>query len=311
MTTVFDDLRDPQYAIIDVRSPAEYQQGHIPNAVNIPLFSNDERAHVGTLYVQQGATIAFDEGLRYVGPRMLELVEQARALQRPLIVYCWRGGMRSSSVAWLYAAAGLQTRIVPRGYKGFKAWARNVIAQPWKYHVIGGMTGAGKTDYLHDLIGRGEQVLDLEALAHHKGSVFGAMGPQPTTEHVHNMIAMSLASCDPSREIFIEDESRPIGTVYLPEVLFDAMQSARMTTLDTPREERIARLVRDYGEVSAEMLLSAFSRIERKLGGERYARACEAVAAGDLATAADLALSYYDATYAYYHKRRITNTIVP
>ena len=95
--------------------------------------------------------------------------------------------------------------------------------------------------------------------------------------------------------------------MYLPEVLFDAMQSARMTTLDTPREERIARLVRDYGEVSAEMLLSAFSRIERKLGGERYARACEAVAAGDLATAADLALSYYDATYAYYHKRRITS----
>ncbi len=307
MTTVFDDLRDPQYAIIDVRSPAEYQQGHIPNAVNIPLFSNDERAHVGTLYVQQGATIAFDEGLRYVGPRMHELVDQARALDRPLIVYCWRGGMRSSSVAWLYAAAGLQPRIVPRGYKGFKSWARSVIAQPWKYHVIAGMTGAGKTDHLHALAAQGEQVLDLEAFANHKGSAFGAMGTQPTTEQVHNNIALFLSSCDPSREIYVEDESRTIGTVHLPDVLFDAMQSARMTTLNAPREERIARLVRDYGEFSVEMLLAAFSRIERKLGGDRYQRACEAVTAGDLATAADLALSYYDATYTYCQTQRINN----
>ena len=182
-----------------------------------------------------------------------------------------------------------------------------MIAQPWKYHVIAGMTGAGKTDHLHALAAQGEQVLDLEAFANHKGSAFGAMGTQPTTEQVHNNIALFLSSCDPSREIYVEDESRTIGTVHLPDVLFDAMQSARMTTLDTPREERIARLVRDYGEVSAEMLLSAFSRIERKLGGDRYQRACEAVAAGDLATAADLALSYYDATYTYCQTQRINN----
>lgn len=307
MTTVFDDLRDPTYAIIDVRSPAEYQQGHIPNAINIPLFSNDERAHVGTLYVQHGATIAFDEGLRYVGPRMHELVQRARALDRPLIVYCWRGGMRSSSVAWLYASAGLQTRIVPRGYKGFKAWVRSVIARPWKYHVIGGMTGAGKTDYLHALAAQGEQVLNLEAFANHKGSAFGGMGTQPTTEQVHNNIALFLSSCDLSREIYLEDESRTIGTVHLPEDLFTAMQSSPITVLETPREERIARLVRDYGEASTEALLAAYSRIERKLGGERYKRACEAVAAGDLATAADLALSYYDATYTYCQSQR-TNT---
>jgi tRNA 2-selenouridine synthase len=307
MTTVFDDLRDPRNAIVDVRSPAEYAKGHIPGAVNIPLFSNDERAHVGTLYVKEGQQRAFDEGLRYVGPRMHELVERARALERPLIVYCWRGGMRSSSVAWLYSAAGLQTRIVPRGYKGFKAWAREIIAQPWKYHVIGGMTGAGKTDYLHELAMRGEQVLDLEALANHKGSSFGSMGQQPTTEQVHNDIAMYLASCDPTREIFVEDESRTIGTVHLPEELFVAMQSSTMTILETSRSERIARLVRDYGDVSSDVLLAAFTRIERKLGGERYKRACAAIAEGDLATAADLALSYYDATYTYCHTQRTTS----
>lgn len=304
MTTVFDDLRDPRYAIVDVRSPAEYAQGHIPHAINIPLFDNDERARIGTLYVQESTQAAIDEGLRIVGPRMADLVTQARALERPIIVYCWRGGMRSSSVAWLFQTAGIATRIVPRGYKGFKTWTREIIARPWKYHVIAGMTGAGKTDHLHELAARGEQVLDLEALANHKGSSFGSMGPQPTTEQVHNDIAMYLASCDPSREIFIEDESRTIGTVHLPEVLFTAMQSSTMTILEPSRSERIARLVRDYGEVPSDVLLAAFTRIARKLGGERYQCACAAIAEGDLATAADLALAYYDATYTYCQTHR-------
>lgn len=310
MTTVLDDLFSDAYAVIDVRSPAEYAAGHIPGANNIPVFSNEERAVVGTAYVQNGREQAIDIGLKIVGPKLADFVSQARALGKPLIVYCWRGGMRSSSMGWLFTTAGLNVRVVPRGYKAFRAWGMELISRPWKLHVVGGRTGSGKTHHLHQLAARGEQILDLEGLANHKGSSFGALGeqPQPTTEHFMNLMAYALHRFSPEQTLWVEDESRNIGTVVIPDEFYDAMQRAPIDVLDVPREQRVANLVVDYGRASREGLVEAFERIRRKLGGERCTQAIEAVKAGDLATAAEIALEYYDRTYDYCLKQRTVNS---
>ncbi|MBK7575836.1 MAG: tRNA 2-selenouridine(34) synthase MnmH [Ignavibacteria bacterium] len=310
MTTVFDDLFSDTYAVIDVRSPAEYAAGHIPGAINIPIFSNEERAVVGTAYVQDGREQAVDIGLQIVGPKLAHFVSQARAIGKPLIVYCWRGGMRSSSMGWLFTTAGLSVRVVPRGYKGFRAWGMGIISRPWKLHVVGGRTGSGKTHHLHQLAVRGEQILDLEGLANHKGSSFGALGeqPQPTTEHFMNLMTKELHRCSTERTLWVEDESRNIGTVVIPDVFYDAMQIAPIDVLDVSSEQRVTNLVADYGHASPEGLIAAFERIRRKLGGERCTQAIEAVKAGDIATAAEIALEYYDRTYDYCLKQRTANS---
>lgn len=301
MTTVFDDLTSPNVAIVDVRSPKEYAIGHIPGAVNIPLFSDDERAVVGTAYAKRGNEIAIDLGLEIVGPKIASFVSAARALGKPLIVYCWRGGMRSASMSWLFQTAGMDVRTIPRGYKGYRAWGMRIISQPWQLRVVCGRTGSGKTHFLHELAARGEQVLDLEGLAHHKGSSFGAIGlpPQPTTEHFMNLVARQLSAFSPDSTVWVEDESRNVGSVSVPEAFFNSMQRAPMEMLDVPREQRVQNLVVDYGSASIEDLTAAFERLRRKLGGERCNAAIEAVKAGDLATAAELALDYYDQTYDY------------
>ena len=301
MTTVFDDLRSDQCAIVDVRSPAEFTTGHIPGAVNIPLFSNEERAIVGTAYAKSGNQRAVEIGLEIVGPKLSSYVKQARALGKPLIIYCWRGGMRSASMCWLFQTAGMDVRTIPRGYKGYRAWGLNLIAKPWKLRVVCGRTGSGKTHYLHDLAARGEQVLDLEGLAHHKGSSFGAIGlpPQPTTEHFMNLVAEQLQKFTLDKTVWVEDESRNVGSVSVPEVLFNAMQRAPIEMLDVPRTLRVQNLVADYGQASHADLIAAFERLRRKLGGERCNQAIEAISAGDLAAAAELALDYYDQTYDY------------
>lgn len=301
MTTVFDDIASDEVAVVDVRSPKEFATGHVPGAVNIALFSDDERAVVGTAYAKKGKEIAIDLGLEIVGPKLASFVSAARAFGKPLIVYCWRGGMRSASMSWLFQTAGMDVRTIPRGYKGYRAWGLGIISQPWQLRVVCGRTGSGKTHFLHDLAARGEQVLDLEGLAHHKGSSFGAIGlpPQPTTEHFMNLVAQQLSRFSPEKIVWVEDESRNVGSVSVPESLFDAMQRAPIELLNVPREQRVKNLVVDYGDATHEDLVAAFERLRRKLGGDRCNAAIEAVTAGDLATAAELALDYYDQTYDY------------
>lgn len=310
MTSVLDDIYDPAYAVVDVRTPAEYMQGHIVGAVNIPLFSNDERAEIGTLYTQVGVQQAIDRGLEIVGPRLREYVEQARALGKPLIVYCWRGGMRSGSTSWLLSTAGIKVRTIPRGYKGFRAAAHEMIARPWKYRLVIGKTGAGKTDFLHQQIAHGEQVIDLEGIANHRGSAFGRLGqqPQPTTEHALNKIHHAISTFDIGRPVWIEDESRTVGKVHVPEVMFKAMQQAEVYELETGIDQRIENLVRDYGAFTQDELCDALHVIREKLGGERYQQAVEAVRANALAEAVRVILEYYDRTYEYCQQRRIQGT---
>ncbi|MEG1749979.1 MAG: tRNA 2-selenouridine(34) synthase MnmH, partial [Tannerellaceae bacterium] len=195
--------------ILDVRTPDEYNVGHIPNAINFPLFTNEERIVVGTAYVKQGRDIAVEKGLELVGPKMATFVRQAKALAagRTLYIHCWRGGMRSGSMAWLLRTAGLSVQLLQGGYKAYRqSFTDQLNNIPWKLIVLGGSTGCGKTPILHALEAKGEQVLHLEGLACHKGSAFGALGEgeQPTTEQFSNLLYDEFCRFDPRRRVWCE-----------------------------------------------------------------------------------------------------------
>ena len=215
--------------ILDVRSPGEYIQGHLPGAVSFPLFSDDERAQVSTCYKQKGKETAIELGLELVGPKMAGLVKQAKALapKRQVRVHCWRGGMRSSSVGWLLETSGLEVNLLSGGYKTFRRWVRTTLATPRSLVVVGGMTGTGKTDILHALRDSGEQVLDLEGLANHRGSSYGALmlPPQPSTEQFDNLIDQQLMEFVPQRPEWVEAESRLVGTCRAPDEILDQMDA--------------------------------------------------------------------------------------
>ncbi len=290
--------------ILDVRSPGEFARGHIPGAHNLPLFTDGERAIVGTLYKQTGRDAAVLEGLRIVGPKLADLVEQARAFapNGSIRVHCWRGGERSGSVAWLLDKAGFtDVSTLRRGYKGFRNHVLAELARPVNVRVLGGYTGTGKTEtlnYLHEL---GEQTIDLEALAHHKGSSFGAIGelPQPTTEHFENLIWHHLCGLDHDRPFWVEDESMMIGRVKIHEGFFAQMRQAWLFFAEMPIEERAARLVIDYGRYPKELLAEAIVRIGKRLGPQHAKAALEALATDDLLTVALITLGYYDKTYSH------------
>jgi tRNA 2-selenouridine synthase len=289
--------------IIDVRSPGEFAHGHIPGARNLPLFDNEQRAIVGTLYRQHGRDAALLEGLRIVGPKLAGIVEAARAIAPDgrIGVHCWRGGERSASVAWLLdKAGGFHVNVLQRGYKAFRHHVQSCFSDPLDLIIVGGYTGTGKTELIHTLGAMGEQVIDLEGLASHRGSSFGALGlpPQPTTEHFENLLWAALRSVDRSRPLWLEDESLMIGRVSMPDDVFAQLRSAPLYFVDMPQALRADRLMKDYGDADRQGLREAILRIERRLGPQHAKAALEALDAGDLRTVAIVSLTYYDKTYA-------------
>jgi tRNA 2-selenouridine synthase len=287
--------------ILDVRSPGEFSRAHIPEAISMPLFSDEERAVVGTLYKSEGRDAAMLQGLRYVGPRMAEMVEQARSHCPAGVVrvHCWRGGGRSGSVGWLLSKAGLRASTLSGGYKAFRRHVLESFDAPPAFRVLGGYTGSGKTHVLRALAGEGVRTIDLEALACHKGSAFGALGQgqQPTTEHFENLLWRELSSADASRPVWIEDESLMIGTVRLPQGIYDAIRKAPLFFIEVPLEHRVKRLVQEYGNFDPTLLAEAITRIGRRLGPQHCKDALEALDQGDLETVATIALGYYDKAY--------------
>ncbi len=289
--------------ILDVRSPGEFEQGHILGAISFPLFTNEERAQVGTCYKQQNREQAVELGFDLVGPKLGELIRQAKALapEKTVRIHCWRGGMRSGAIAWALSLAGFNTVTLQGGYKAFRQWVRSTLATPKKIILLGGMTGTAKTDILHALAEQGEQVLDLEGHANHRGSSFGALclPPQPSTEQFENMLAAEWQQFDAEGPIWIEAESRRVGACRVPIELFEQMEAAFALEITRPISERVVLLVEIYGQAAAEDLIAATERIRKRLGGERTQRAIAAIKNNDLATAVSITLDYYDRTYRY------------
>ncbi len=289
--------------IIDVRSEGEFAAGHIPGAVSLPLFDNDQRAQVGTLYKREGSESATLRGLEFAGAKMRSLVELAAELspERKTVVHCWRGGQRSRAMAWLLDFAGFSVTRIEGGYKAYHALVHNVLeSDQIPLMVLGGRTGSGKTELLSELGLAGEQVIDLEGMANHKGSAFGWIGEQaqPTTEQFENNLATKLAQLDWRRRIWLENESRGIGRVFMPKRFFKLLQNCPLANVIVDDDQRVDRLVRMYAHCPRE-LEESFRKITRKLGGQHLNTACQAIEQGDFATAARVALTYYDKTYGY------------
>jgi tRNA 2-selenouridine synthase len=295
-------------SLLDVRSPGEYQQGHIPGAISFPLFTDAERAQVGICYKQQGRDQAVELGFAIAGPKFVDFIVKAKAIapERRVRVHCWRGGMRSSAVAWVLEMAGFQVTTLTGGYKAFRRWVREVCAIPRPIITLGGMTGTGKTVMLHALAQQGEQVLDLEAIAHHRGSSFGALGlpPQPSNEQFENLVAMHWANFQGDRPVWIEAESRRIGLCRVPQELFQHMMAAPVLEIVRSRQERLQHLVEEYGQFSTDDLVLATQRIHKRLGGVRTQTAIALLQERRLMEAFDIILAYYDKTYRYDLERR-------
>ena len=289
--------------LVDVRSPAEFAQGHIPGAVNIPLFNNDERAIVGIGYKNGGKEHAVQLGLEIVGPKLAGFVKQAKRLapQKEILVHCWRGGMRSGSMAWLFETAGMKAYTLEGGYKAYRRFIREQFSHPVKMRVLGGYTGSGKTDILKILEKQGEQFLDIEAIAHHKGSVFGPLGqePQPTNEQFENNLADAWRKFDFSKPVWVEDESRQLGKCVLPDPLFLQIRNAPLIKILVPKPEREKRLVKEYGSFKKEELAAQLLKIRERLGGQYLKEALKELEKGDLRTVAGIALRYYDKAYSH------------
>lgn len=293
--------------LLDVRTPTEYAQGHIPNAQNFPLFTDAERAEIGTLYQQVGQTAAIDRGLEIAGPQLADWVHQVRSQfpDRELYLHCWRGGMRSGNMAWLFQTAGFVCFTLRGGYKAYRQMVLADLAKPRPYRVLGGFTGSGKTTILHLLREKGQQIIDLEGLANHKGSAFGALGLQPTSEQFANNLQEQLQGLDPAKPVWVEDESRLIGKVYLPEELVENMRQSPLLFVQIPQRKRVDYLVREYGKADTQELKQAFEQIRKRLGGQFEQQAQDALDNGDLAAAAAIALRYYDRAYLFGMKKHV------
>jgi tRNA 2-selenouridine synthase len=300
--------------VVDVRSPSEYRSGHIPGAVNIPIFNDEERAAVGIKYKKEGRTRAILEGLKHAGPAMSGKLEQALnlAANKRLLVHCWRGGMRSEAMAWLFSLAGIETEVLEGGYKTYRNYILDNLAGKRKMIVLGGMTGSGKTHILRQLKEQGQQVLDLEGLASHKGSAFGSLGQpeQPSTEHFANLLFSEWKRKDSNLPIWVEDESRNIGTVFMPERFYLSMQDSPIIVLQMDIKTRLPRLMQEYSGYSQESLKSSVLKISKRLGGDNTKEALNSIESGDIGKAIEITLGYYDKAYMFGLKKKNSSNII-
>lgn len=299
--------------ILDVRSPAEYAQAHIPGAVSLPLFTDDERAVVGTAYKQQSREEAIKFGLDFFGPKMRTMVGQAEKICRSngdptsdeklrVAIHCWRGGMRSSAVAWLLDLYGFEVYLLEGGYKAYRQWVLGHFTKSYNFRVIGGYTGSGKTEVLERLKSLRQPAIDLEGLARHKGSAFGGLDkhPQPRPEQFENLIAAGLHQLtieDPGRPFWIEDESQRIGDVNMPIAFWKNFQDAPLYFLDIPFDSRLDYITTHYGRYSLDQLLPAIVRIKKRLGPLETKTAVNHLLEGDLRSGFAILLKYYDKLY--------------
>ncbi|MCP5469037.1 MAG: tRNA 2-selenouridine(34) synthase MnmH [Chlamydiales bacterium] len=280
--------------LVDVRSPAEYAHAHIPGAVNIAILNNEERHLVGLCYKQKGKDQAVELALELVGPKFASYVKKARSFES-VEVYCWRGGMRSTSMAWLFNLAGIPTTVREGGYKLYRQEVLTILSRPYKLRILTGFTGCGKTEVLRTK----EQYIDLEALANHRGSAFGALGlgPQPSNEQLENCIAAQLLQLDPNKEIWVEDESRVIGSCKIPDAFFETMRCSERETLNCSFEARMDRLISTYGNYPTPDLEKSILQLTKRLGGKRTQEAIKLLYENKLRECFTLLLEYYDKAY--------------
>ncbi len=265
--------------VIDVRSPAEFAEDHLPGAMNLPVLDNEERARVGTIYVQQSPFLARKLGAALVFRNAANHIEHSLSHHeggwRPL-VYCWRGGQRSGSFTWMLQQIGWRAEVVEGGYRTYRRLVNSYLYDtplPHRLIALDGYTGTAKTDILARLRARGVQVLDLEGLANHRGSLLGEMpGGQPSQKAFESALARALCKLDPGKPVVVEAESSKIGHLILPPSVWNALCNASRVLISAPIEARTAYLVAAYDDI-----LSDADRLRDRLSPLRSHRGHEVV----------------------------------
>jgi tRNA 2-selenouridine synthase len=305
-----------QFLVFDVRSPSEFNYAHIPHAISLPIFNDEQRKEIGTCYKQIGREEAIKIGLSYFGPEMVHFVKQVETIlskyhdnrKNTLLLHCWRGGMRSGAMAWLLSVYGFEVYLLEGGYKHYRKWVLAQLELPFQFHILGGYTGSGKTDILQLMQQHHLPVIDLEGLALHKGSAFGnlEMHSQPSQEQFENLLVTALQpfysinddnSFKQPVPIWIESESRRIGLINLTESFYHSMLRAPVLLLDIPFEERLKYIIKLYGGYDKEKLINAIIRIQKRLGGLDTKRAIEFLLEENIHACFDILLTYYDKQY--------------
>ncbi len=287
--------------LLDARSESEFIQGHLPGSLNQPILNNEHRKIIGTLYKQSGKEAAVMKGFQLVGPLFYPIFKSIRkqAIEKKLAVYCWRGGMRSNILAWMMHLADYEVYLLKGGYKAWRGLVHASFEKPFCFTVLSGKTGVGKTAVLKELEAAGEQVLDLEGLANHRGSAFGHLGmpPQPSVEHFENLIGEQLLRFDVDKPVWIENESRFVGKVRVPDILYQQILQKPLISIEMDLSTRKERIWAEYGAMPLEGLIEATENLVKKLGGDRMKLACNSLLEGDQNTWLDILLHYYDKTY--------------
>jgi len=298
---------------VDVRSESEFQKAHFPGAINIPLLSNEHRVLVGTCYKQQGREEAVALGLELVGSKMQSLFRKYREIEnlgKPILFYCWRGGLRSQISSSIYSWGGFSPSILVGGYKSFRTWAHKQFERQLSVKILGGKTGSGKTEILYLLKERGIQIIDLEGFASHKGSAFGGLGlpPQPSTEMFENNLALRLSEINENEPLVIENESQLIGKCCLPIKLWSQMQNAPIIEITVDSLTRVNRLIDEYAHFDQDQLIEKTLVLQKKLGGQHAQEAVKYLQEGNFAKWIEKLLVYYDKTYQYSVEKNIHRT---
>jgi tRNA 2-selenouridine synthase len=289
--------------LIDSRSEREFEHAHIPGAINIPLLNNDHRHLVGTEYKQKGREAAVALGFKLVGPHFYEFIQTANELseKKEVMLYCWRGGMRSSIMSWILSMAGFKVSLLQGGYKFFRKYILTELKQKKRIIIIGGHTGSGKTEILREIKKTGEQVIDLEDFANHRGSAFGKLGLplQPSNEHFENLLGLAWKNTDHTKNVWLEAESHNIGQVKIPDDVFAQLQCATLVEIICPRDFRQNRILDEYGGFPKKDLAECTNKIAKRLGHLRLTEALKSLEADDFETWVNILIDYYDKTYSH------------
>jgi len=301
-------LRDRGALLVDARSPAEFAEASIPGAINVPLLDDDQRRLVGTIYKQQGKASARLLGVDLVSPQIPALVNRVRQAlvgkKPPVVVFCWRGGMRSQALATFLDLAGVPARQLEGGHKAFRSRVRSFFEEAcWgRLLVLRGLTGVGKTRLLWRLRDRGYPVVDLEGLANHRGSAFGAVGlpPQPSQKQFEALLWDELRRLPPDGYALAEGESRHIGRLVLPPRVYAALQTETSLWIETPLERRVGIILADYQapETLREAFVAPIRALKMRLGAEAVEELLGLLDRGAWeALVRELMVRYYDPLY--------------
>lgn len=303
------------FTLLDVRSLAEFEKGHMPGAENLPLLSNEGRAKVGTIYKEKGREAAVLLGFDLTADKWRGFIEKALEIapKRKVALHCSRGGMRSSIMAWALDLYGFDVSVIEGGYKSYRNWVLQQFEKDYSFLVLGGMTGSHKTKILLEMAKSGEQIIDLEGLANHQGSAFGSMNKmtQSTQQQFENDMAAGLISTSNQRPIWIEDESRTIGKRIIPEPIWKQMRTAPLIELKVKMQQRIDFLVQEYGVLDKQFLTESTHRIRKRLGPEQTQNAITAIEEGRMADFIETVLAYYDKAYEYGISQRDETSVFP